>query len=172
MVTYQRHARSQPDTRTDFQFVHLELPGQTCIAAERTGIRSLVRANAAHFHWRHNRPPRPENKIQLPRPRTKPAQKTSGKVNTCLNVTLPSRRRAQRRTPSKKISLAQSSLPHLLQDSIFYHDGNEFESHAMVPWRECQLGPLATFASGLPLDFITRCITYSKNRVGPYLPQC
>ncbi|KAK9250380.1 hypothetical protein V1507DRAFT_36440 [Lipomyces tetrasporus] len=49
----QRCARSCPATKIDLQFVNVRPDDQD----QRTKTRAIVRANAAHFHWRHNRPP-------------------------------------------------------------------------------------------------------------------
>lgn len=55
----QRNERSKPDTKTALQFVNV-------VAADRleanSETRAIVRANAAHFHWRNNRPPRSKSK--------------------------------------------------------------------------------------------------------------
>ncbi|OKL64617.1 hypothetical protein UA08_00307 [Talaromyces atroroseus] len=49
----QRCARSCPGTKIDLEFVSVRPDDQD----QRMKTRSLIRANAAHFHWRHNRPP-------------------------------------------------------------------------------------------------------------------
>ena len=49
----QRNARSRPGAKVDreLQFVNVVPNSQD----QKTETRSIIRANAAHFHWRHNR---------------------------------------------------------------------------------------------------------------------
>lgn len=59
-ATRQRCARSRPGTKVDFQFVNVKPDDPD----QRSATRAVVRANAAHFHWRHNRPPRDKAKLK------------------------------------------------------------------------------------------------------------
>ncbi|RDW71665.1 hypothetical protein BP5796_07699 [Coleophoma crateriformis] len=54
-------ARARPGPPAELQFVHVVPNGP---AAKQSETRSIVRANAAYYHWRHNR--RPQDK---PKPR-------------------------------------------------------------------------------------------------------
>ncbi|KAK9351267.1 hypothetical protein V1523DRAFT_417313 [Lipomyces doorenjongii] len=56
----QRCARSCPGTKIDLQFVNVKPDDQD----QRTETRAIIRANAAHFHWRHNRPPQDKSKLK------------------------------------------------------------------------------------------------------------
>ena len=51
-----RDPRSKPDTKVKFQFVNEDVASND----GKARARAIVRANAAHFHWRHNRPPNDE----------------------------------------------------------------------------------------------------------------
>lgn len=56
----QRSARSSLGTKVDLQFVYVTPDDRD----RRTETRTIVRANAAHFHWRHNRPPQDKSNIK------------------------------------------------------------------------------------------------------------
>jgi hypothetical protein len=56
----QRCARSCPGNKIDLQFVNAKPDDQN----QRRETKAIVRANAAHFHWRHNRPPQDEAKLK------------------------------------------------------------------------------------------------------------
>ncbi|KAJ6008887.1 hypothetical protein N7499_001066 [Penicillium canescens] len=56
----QRCARSCPGNKIDLQFVNAKPDDQN----QRKETKAIVRANAAHFHWRHNRPPQDEAKLK------------------------------------------------------------------------------------------------------------
>jgi hypothetical protein len=60
----QRNARSRPGAKVDreLQFVNV-VPNNPDY---KTETRSIIRANAAHFHWRHNRP-RDKSKLKKSR---------------------------------------------------------------------------------------------------------
>jgi hypothetical protein len=55
---YQRCTKSCPDTKIDLQFVNVKPDDPD----QRRETRTVIRANAAHFHWRHNRPPKDKAK--------------------------------------------------------------------------------------------------------------
>jgi hypothetical protein len=59
----QRNARSRPGTKVELQFVNVVPNGQD----QKTETQAIIRANAAHFHWRHNRPPRDKCKLKKSR---------------------------------------------------------------------------------------------------------
>lgn len=53
---HQRSAKSCPGSKIDLQFVTVKPDDSEQKTREKT--RAIVRSNAAHFHWRHNRPPK------------------------------------------------------------------------------------------------------------------
>lgn len=55
-----RCAKSLPGANIDFQFVDVKPQDRN----QKRNTQKIVRANAAHFHWRHNRPPRDKVKPQ------------------------------------------------------------------------------------------------------------
>ncbi|KAH8817202.1 hypothetical protein F5884DRAFT_245066 [Xylogone sp. PMI_703] len=71
----QRDARSRPGTKTELQFVNVISGSQHSKAETRT----IIRANAAHFHWRHNRPPQDASQS------IEPAQDVQSLVDTRLD---------------------------------------------------------------------------------------
>jgi hypothetical protein len=60
---YQRCAKSYPDTKIDLQFVNVKPDDPD----QGRQTRAVIRANAAHFHWRHNRPPKDKAKTKQTR---------------------------------------------------------------------------------------------------------
>lgn len=55
-----RCAKSLPAANIDFQFVDVKPDDRN----QKRRTQKIIRANAAHFHWRHNRPPRDKGKPQ------------------------------------------------------------------------------------------------------------
>lgn len=104
----QRNARSRPDSKTELHFVNVIPSSQD----EKAETRAIIRANAAYFHWRYNRPPQDE---------PQPSQLRHG---------------ARR--------LADTQLGFDVVD------------------------PFSSYASKLPRDFVSRCITYSKQGCSCY----
>ncbi|CRG91231.1 hypothetical protein PISL3812_08279 [Talaromyces islandicus] len=56
----QRCARSCPGAKIDLQFINVKPDDPD----QKSQTREIVRANAAYFHWRHNRPPRNKAKVK------------------------------------------------------------------------------------------------------------
>ena len=157
MVEYQRDARSKPDARNELQFVLVE-PGHES-KEEKNRTRSVIRANAAHFHWRHNRPPGWQDESQRPLLRRKRAEKKSTKSKTASATKSPAPQKARRQA---SVYGQQLHLNHASQQDIYHC---EAVLQDMTPWREYALGSLASFASDLPPDYVTRCIAFSQYNV-------
>jgi hypothetical protein len=142
----QRNAKSRPGAQLEFQFVNVKPNAQD----QKTKIetRSFIRGNAAHFHWRHNRPPKdvrkPVKSRQIARPSSSPASEH------------PSEAR-ERGAANGTSELHTSKQYHDKQVALYhYHDFD----------RNTQLGfgidPFPSYDSELPRDLINRCIDYSK----------
>ncbi|RFU31482.1 hypothetical protein B7463_g4882, partial [Scytalidium lignicola] len=77
----QRNARSRPGTKVELQFVNV-VPNRQEQKAE---TQAIIRANAAHFHWRHNRPPRDKCKLKKSRDSV---VHDHDEVNSCTSLQL------------------------------------------------------------------------------------
>lgn len=136
---YQRSSRSRPDAKPELQFVNVEISGPE----NKAKTRSLVRANAAHFHWRHNRPPR-----------------DSDEAENLIS------RRAPARAPQKR---SQTSRPHSKESHANPgHDRTDCCLSGTPEVGRAQLGvdvldPFGSYVCALPSDLVSRCITFSKH---------
>ena len=151
---------SRTEARVGIQFVNVGPPGQES-KEEQTRTLSIVRSNAAHFHWRHNRPSGSHKLLKAPRSTQKRVRKDPKKPRKDPGLEVQSSHRARTGVVKRKNNRLQNSEFHVSQHGVLYNL-SEAASMTMLPWRDTQLNPLATFASELPPYFINRCITYSK----------
>lgn len=150
MPHYQRKPKSQPGAKVELQFVNaapndLDRKSQT---------RSIIRANAAHFHWRHNRPP--QEKVN-------PHKRSRAAIETPLSLT--------------KVS---SGVPDFCavdgatqtESYVDYYDGDDSNMMSLgssLASLTGQVGsedvdPFSTYECAFPRDLVSRCITFSKQQ--------
>jgi hypothetical protein len=165
--SYQRNARSRPDTKAALQFVNVVPTGQD----ECPETRAIIRANAAHFHWRHNRPPQEKPK---PKQSRHGARRHTDRLKRGLIATEPS--------SCEPISLwnsgdvATGGIDQLPSSNSHVEENGtvrDYErNHALSPrislstentYLGVKVDPFSSFPSELPPDFVGRCISYSKH---------
>ncbi|RDW66559.1 hypothetical protein BP6252_10194 [Coleophoma cylindrospora] len=106
-------ARARPDAPAELQFVHVVPNGPE---DKKSETRSIVRANAAYFHWRHNRPPQDK-----PRPRK--LRNTAQKHTQSRE-----RSRAHDTAARKRVGGRESS-----EDAVNNNHHHEIGQHPMPP---------------------------------------
>jgi hypothetical protein len=142
----QRNPKSQPGYKIAFQFVNV-LPNDHDLKT-KVQTRSFIRENAAHFHWRHNRPPKhtckPKKQQPIARSSSPPSTKHSSKA---LNH-------------SAAIGIGHPQV------SDSYHDKRSSSYHYHQIEKNAELGfnvdPFPSYDSELPRDLVSRCIIFSK----------
>jgi len=147
----QRNSRSRPGTVVEVQFVNVVPNDEN----GKTSTQSVVRANAAHFHWRHNRPPQDRGKQTQKITQVAPTLHSSRAKH--MNVCPPQ--------AIKEVSL-QSSAPLYIENGEFKSQ-EELESSSSLSLANKQpsfeeVDPFSTYDCDLPREFVSRCITFSK----------
>jgi hypothetical protein len=161
----ERNARSRRGTNVELQFVNVVPNGDD----QKAQTRSIIRANAAHFHWRHNRPQQDKSKSKEARHVAQPSSRVAASL-------VPDH------VPTNEIDQLQSSTSHLIENStVRDHEGNHGIAPLILlsmenPHLEFKVDPFSSFASELPTHFVSRCIIFSKRycfddtRTTNYLP--
>lgn len=164
---YQRNARSKPDNKAALQFINVVPTGQD----ECPETRAIIRANAAHFHWRYNRPPQGE-------PKPKRSRHGARRHTVCLKrdliATQPSScELVSLRVPDDVATGGTDQLPssnsHVEEnDTVHAYERNRTLSPRISLSNEntylgVKVDPFSSFPSELPPDFVGRCIYYSKH---------
>jgi len=134
----QRNPKSQPGNKVELQFVTV-VPNDP---NWNTANHSIIRANAAHFHWRHNRPPRGGSKL------AKKSQGGPSSISSLAKLTygIPNRQAANR------IRSLQGSTPSQLECGGLIDQPSSEE-----------VDPFSSYECNLPRGFVSRCITFSKH---------
>ncbi len=168
----QRSAKSSPDTQIQLQFVNV-VPTSTG-KDKRAETLHIIRANAAHFHWRHNRPPHDKWKTKQstngvpkrPEPLKHGFNSTpSSEESSSPPDDSPTDELYQLPTPSSSsVESAQSGSdekdPEMSPITLLTMD-TTYLGHKVDPFSSC--------ASDLPPEFVGRCIRYSKRLLSPIL---
>ena len=150
----QRNSKSQPGNKVELQFINV-VPNDQNQNAE---TRSIIRANAAHFHWRHNRPPREGCK-----PHKKSIQVAPTLGSSCARPTGGIGDGQSRHGTDSQ----QSSIPSQTEHGEL-NSQEWMSSRSLLTLTNNQLGleevdPFSTFECDLPREFVSRCITFSQH---------
>jgi len=153
-----RSSKSQPGNKVELQFVNVVPDDQH----QNTGTRSLIRAHAAHFHWRHNRPPREGGKPHTKSIRVAPTLPLLCPKPTCRN---PDRRAVD---GTAHLQILTSCNEH--DELIGQDETSLISSHTLTNYQPSseEIDPFSTYECELPREFVSRCITFSKQRSSYY----
>jgi len=150
-----RNTRSRPGTEVELQFINVVSTDQER-KPTKAARRSLVRANAAHFHWRNNRPPQDKLKAKKSR---HVAQLSLGAESSATI--------AVHGVGNETDQLQRSNHPLIKHDAVYDNIHPNFYPGSFMLPNTTQLGsylvdPFSYYECELPRDFVSRCITFSK----------